>query len=200
MRTTLSLFFFLLFPFLTKADEPPNGFKEYKVCSGDCLGKIAPREHWDIIQRINRIDERHLIAGKKILIPHNIELASLWIPVPEKITEPKSEREMRVFLDSQYFGAYENGKLVQWGPISSGRSGFRTPTGDFQMIWKSLNYYSKKYDAEMSFAINFSQDGYFIHAQALPGRPASHGCIRLLKADAQKLFDWMRKGDLITIV
>lgn len=200
LRAVLPLFFFLLFSFSAQADETPGGFKEYKVCSGDCLGKIAPREHWDLIQRVNRIDERHLIAGKKILVPHNIELAKLWVPVPEKVAEPKAEREVRIFLNSQFFGAYENGKLVHWGPISSGKSGYQTPTGKFQVIWKTSEYYSKKYDAKMPFAINFSDGGHFLHAQSLPGRPASHGCIRLLEADAEKLYYWVKKGDSIIIM
>jgi lipoprotein-anchoring transpeptidase ErfK/SrfK len=189
----------LFLPFISQADSSPPGFREYKIQKGDLLGKIAPREHWDLIRRVNRIDEFHLIAGKKILVPHDVELAKNWIPVPGNI-DPSSEREVVIFLESQYFGAYENGNLVYWGPISSGKSGNCTPSGKFKVLWKSKDYWSRKYDAEMPFAICISNSGYFMHAQALPGRRASHGCIRLLEKDAQKLFEWTKKGDLVTIV
>lgn len=190
----------IFLPIVSSADQIPPGFREHKIRQGDLLGKIAPQEHWDMIRKANRLDEFHLVPGRKLLLPHDVELAKNWTPVPEKIDGACPEREVRVFLDSQFFGAYENGRLVHWGPISSGRPGYRTPTGKFQMIWKAKDYYSKKYAADMPFAINFSAAGYFMHAQAMPGRPASHGCIRLLKSDAKKLFDWIRRKDTITIM
>ena len=33
-------------------------------------------------------------------------------------------------------------------------------------------------------------EGRALHAYALPGYPASHGCIRLLERDARWLYDW----------
>ncbi|OGI16443.1 MAG: hypothetical protein A3J63_04095 [Candidatus Moranbacteria bacterium RIFCSPHIGHO2_02_FULL_40_12b] len=109
------------------------------------------------------------------------------IAPPEYLEEAKkSERAVYVFLDKQYFGAYQNGRLAFWGPISSGIKERTTPKGNFKVLWKSRFYYSKKYDADMPFAVNISSNGYFLHAQSLPGRPASHGYIRLLRVDAKK--------------
>ena len=43
----------------------------------------------------------------------------------------------------------------------------------------------------MRWYCNFgSREGLALHAYALPGYPASHGCIRLLERDAQWLFEW----------
>jgi len=50
----------------------------------------------------------------------------------------------------------------------------------------------------MDFAVNFYK-GFFIHEQSLPGYPASHGCIRLLRKDAEKIFNWIQIGDPIVI-
>lgn len=182
--------------------EELEGFT-YSVKKGDTLWKIGRQlniepQYWEFILKVNKIDEKHLVAGKKILIPKDLEKALSFCPVPATVTN-FSERTAYVFLSLQYFGAYENGKLLFWGPISSGRKGRKTPSGTFTVLWKSRNYFSKKYKMPMHYAICFSGKGYFLHQQALPGRPASHGCIRLLKEDARKLFEWVKKGDLIII-
>lgn len=179
--------------------EPLEGFKEYKIKKGDTLSKIAPREHWDIIEKVNRIDARHLIIGKIILIPSDLEKAKEFLPVPENIPDISAERVLVMYLDIQYFGAYEKGKLLFWGPVSSGRKGYLTPLGNYEMLWKCRNYFSKKYGVQMPYAVNFSPAGYFMHEQSLPGRPASHGCIRLRRADAKKIFKWIKKGDQIIV-
>lgn len=39
-----------------------------------------------------------------------------------------------------------------------------------------------------------------IHAHpSVPRRPASHGCIRLKKPDAKKLFEWAKVGDVVVV-
>ncbi|MFH1990536.1 MAG: L,D-transpeptidase, partial [Patescibacteria group bacterium] len=48
-------------------------------------------------------------------------------------------------------------------------------------------------------AVNFSETGYFFHQQSLPGRPASHGCVRLTMEDAKTLFYWSQKNDVVII-
>jgi len=204
---TLKIFLFLIsFQFVFVSDlladgqEAPEGFSLYKVKSRDTLEKIAPRQHWDLILRVNRIDERHLPAGRNILLPVS-EKAEMFCPVSKGYAELASfTRALVVFLDLQYFGAYENGALVFWGPISSGTKNNGTPKGNFKVLWKTRYYRSKKYEAEMPFAINFSKEGYFFHSQSLPGRPASHGCIRLLKRDAKKIFEWIKKDDEVIII
>ena len=137
----------------------PEGFIVYQVKKGDVLSKIAPFEHHILICKVNRIDENHLPTGKNILVPIDHEKAIAFIPVPKVIEEAKNkQRILRVFLDSQYFGAYENGTPCFWGPISSGKKGLDTPAGNFSVKWKSKLYHSKKYDAAMPFAVNISDD------------------------------------------
>ena len=176
-----------------------EGFICYQVKKGDTLWKIASPEDWALIKKINRIDEKHLPQSKKILIPQNLEKVSRYIPVAKEIEEVRTfQRAIFFFLEKQYFGAYEYGRLIHWGAISSGKNG-STPIGLFKIQWKAINYYSKKYDAAMPFAVNFSEAGYFFHQQSLPGRPASHGCIRLTMEDAKTLFYWSQKNDLVII-
>jgi len=86
---------------------------------------------------------------------------------------------------------YKGEALARW-KVSTGRAGFRTPTGSFRPMRMHREYYSRQYDdAPMPNAI-FYDRGYAIHGSYETrslGRPASHGCVRLHPADAEKLFD-----------
>lgn len=190
---------FLLTDRISWPQDSIEGFKEYVIKKGDTLSKIAPPLYWGVIQRINRIDARHLIPEMKILIPEDFEKAKQFCPIPKIISNQNFKKILYFFLDVQYFGAYENGNLWLWGPISSGKKSSQTPWGEFRVLWKSKNYISKKYKMPMPYAVCISEKGYFFHQQSLPGRPASHGCIRLLKSDAEKLFYWIEKNDPVII-
>jgi lipoprotein-anchoring transpeptidase ErfK/SrfK len=76
--------------------------------------------------------------------------------------------------------------------VSTGKTGFETPTGAYKPTWLSIDHYSKTYDnAHMPFAV-FFKGGYAIHATdavARLGKPASHGCIRLAKDNAAMFFN-----------
>ena len=184
-----------------KSKINPEIFTVWQVKKGDTLWEISKKNKdlYEIIERVNRIDEFHIRVGQKILIPTSETAAKNFIPVPPRL-ELKKKRVVVVFLKEQYFGFYQLGKLVFWGPISSGTQKHPTPTGKFKVLWKTKTYYSKKYKASMPYAICLSNTlGIFIHAQALPGRPASHGCIRLLKSDAKRLFGLLCKEDDIII-
>ena len=79
--------------------------------------------------------------------------------------------------------------------MSTGRSGFDTPTGDFHPTWLDKVHVSKTYeDAKMPYAVFFT-DGYAIHAtEALGhlGHVASHGCVRLAPQNAELFFDMVK--------
>ncbi|MFA5993490.1 MAG: L,D-transpeptidase family protein [Parcubacteria group bacterium] len=191
---------FILVP-MSFATEIPDGFSSYTLKKGDNLKNIAPEKSWDIIMRVNQIDAQHLTPGKNILIPTDHDNIPIFCPVPSEMpTEKEPPRTIHVFLDTQYFGAYEKGQLQFWGPISSAGKHYNTPKGNFRVIQKMRSYFSKKFDgAPMPYALQISEDGIFIHQQALPGKPASHGCIRLLMSDAKKLFTWSHRGDPVII-
>jgi lipoprotein-anchoring transpeptidase ErfK/SrfK len=76
--------------------------------------------------------------------------------------------------------------------VSTGKSGFATPTGAYKPTWLSIDHRSKTYDnAPMPFAV-FFKEGYAIHATeavARLGKPASHGCVRLAPQNAAMFFD-----------
>ena len=78
-----------------------------------------------------------------------------------------------------------------------------TPDGTFKPERMFVDYHSKKYEnAPMPNAIFFYY-GFAIHGTnevAHLGHPASHGCIRLSRANAAKLFAMVKaEGATITI-
>ena len=73
-----------------------------------------------------------------------------------------------------------DGRLLQ-SPVSTGRTGYETPAGLYSVIQKEAEHYSNLYDdASMPFMQRITWSGIALYAGALPGYPASHGCIRIL--------------------
>jgi hypothetical protein len=61
-------------------------------------------------------------------------------------------------------------------------------------------HYSKTYDdAPMPLMERLTWDGIALHAGKLPGYPASHGCVRLPKAFAEKLYAVTQIGTPVII-
>lgn len=116
-----------------------------------------------------------------------------YSPLPKSITWAHAYgKYIVVHLPSQVFGAYEYGELVRWGPISSGRARYPTPAGLFHLNWRARSRVSTdNSNWRLEWYFNFhNRRGIAFHEYALPGRPASHACIRLLRRDAMWLFAW----------
>lgn len=107
--------------------------------------------------------------------------------------------EARVDISSQTMIVKQYGKVKYKWKISSGRQGYRTPTGQWSAQWLSRHHKSSKYNnAPMPFAVFFHR-GYAVHATNATknlGRPASHGCIRLHPKNASKFFSLVQKAGL----
>jgi lipoprotein-anchoring transpeptidase ErfK/SrfK len=106
-----------------------------------------------------------------------------------------------VDLPGQVFGAYEHGRLIRWGPVSTGSEQHATPSGMYHLDWKSrLRVSSVDPTWIMPYYYNFSHIGLGMHEYVMEGRPASHGCVRLLRDDAVFIFDWGAPGTPVWIV
>ena len=99
-------------------------------------------------------------------------------------------------LSSQRMYVSLGGKPLYTWAISSGRKGYRTPTGSYRPTRMHRKYYSRKYDnAPMPHSI-FFRGGYAIHGTNHVrnlGRPASHGCVRLHPDNARRLYNLVTK-------
>ncbi|MBI5014985.1 MAG: L,D-transpeptidase [Deltaproteobacteria bacterium] len=157
------------------------------------LGRFDDRQ-LGLLEKLNRADREHLPRQKLLLVPERWDLdESDYSPLPRQYAaaEPHS-KALVVHQPSQVFGAYEGGRLVRWGPVSSGRKTHPTPSGLFHLNWRSRGRAST-FDPDwfMRWYFNFENKlGLSFHQFALPGRPASHACVRLLERDARWLFAW----------
>jgi len=95
---------------------------------------------------------------------------------------------------------YRNGVPIGATTVSTGKPGHETPTGVFTVLQKQIEHYSSKYDnAPMPYMQRLTWAGVALHAGSLPGRPASHGCIRLPRQFAQLLYGVTTLGMTVVI-
>ena len=105
-----------------------------------------------------------------------------------------------VALKQQRITIYDGNGPILRAPISSGRTDYETPVGVFSVLQKEAEHYSNRYDdASMPFMERVTWSGIALHAGALPGSPASHGCIRLPYEFAEKLFGLTKLGLRVVI-
>lgn len=107
-----------------------------------------------------------------------------------------------VALDAQRVTVYDhNGRMLKQSPVSTGSTGYETPAGIFSVVQKKADHNSNLYeDGNMPFMQRITWTGIALHAGVLPGRPASHGCVRMPLDFAQRLFDLTDVGMRVVIV
>lgn len=84
-------------------------------------------------------------------------------------------------------------------PVSTGRKGYRTPTGEYVVTDKHRKWRSTLYPADMPYFMRLSCGEIGLHEGHLPGFPASHGCIRLRRGDAAEFFRQVPVGAKVVI-
>lgn len=182
--------------------EPIDSFKidvRYSLLPMNDSGRKAfkefSKEEQTTILALSRLDARH-IAKDTLVIPDTFapDLRS-YAPFPFYVPSLKEVHKMVFFsYPAQAFAAYENGRLVHWGPSSMGKKSTPTPTGLFFANWKSresISTVSDEWILKWNFNI-WNKGGVGWHQYAMPGYPASHSCLRLLEDDAKYLYDWAR--------
>lgn len=130
--------------------------------------------------------------GPKVLKPGQY----VWRDVPQSA----GEERVVVSLGDQMAYLYRGNMLVAATTVSTGKAGKDTPAGIFSVLAKKEMHRSRKYDnAPMPYMQRIDNYGIALHAGHNPGRPASHGCIRLPKDFAKKLFNATDLGTPIYI-
>jgi lipoprotein-anchoring transpeptidase ErfK/SrfK len=113
-------------------------------------------------------------------------------------------------------------------PVSSGKRGHSTPTGNFSVLEKDPNHHSTIYGdfidhsgrvvrggvsaridsapsgthfagASMKWFLRLTQDGVGMHIGILPGYPASHGCVRESVDGAKIFYDHAKVGTPVAV-
>lgn len=99
-------------------------------------------------------------------------------------------------ISSQSMSVKVNGWPYGRWKVSTARPGYYTPRGTFRVQRTAKVYYSRKYDNSPMPNSVFFKGGYAIHGSNYVrslGRPASHGCVRLLPANAARLYNLVQK-------
>lgn len=126
----------------------------------------------------------------------NDESSFTWNPA----LSPDGAVVVAVNLTSQTAGVYRNGIEIGSCLVSTGRKGYETPTGTFQILQKDADHHSSTYNnASMPFTERLTWGGVALHAGGLPGYPSSHGCIHLPYAFAERLFAVTQVGATVVI-
>jgi lipoprotein-anchoring transpeptidase ErfK/SrfK len=113
---------------------------------------------------------------------------------------PRPSLSMIINLRNQRAYVYRGGLLIHATPISSGKLGYRTPTGTFTVVEKQKVHHSNKYDnAPMPYMQRLTWYGLALHGGHVPGYPASHGCIRLPLGFARWLYGEPTMGMTVVI-
>lgn len=99
----------------------------------------------------------------------------------------------------QTYTVIDDGKVVKKGRVSTGKPGYRTPTGRYSIHAKYTKVRSEKYRVIMRYTMLFKGSLYAIHQGVVPGYPASHGCVRVLEKDARYLFSSIPIGSTVLI-
>lgn len=108
------------------------------------------------------------------------------------ITVDKNTQTMTVAVDGV--------ERYQW-PVSTGLPSYETPNGSFRTFRMEEDHYSKEFDdAPMPHSIFFTKIGHAIHGTDSVnrlGNPASHGCVRLSRANAATLYALVQKEGVL---
>jgi uncharacterized protein (TIGR02246 family) len=122
-------------------------------------------------------------------------LAATSIPENTKpvilINIDKSKQRMTVSVDGV--------ETFDW-PVSTGRAGYSTPSGNYTATSMNEIWYSRQWDnAPMPHSVFFMKDGHAIHGSndvKNLGKPASHGCVRISPENATTLYALVGKSGL----
>lgn len=121
-----------------------------------------------------------------------------WLPAAnlnngEPVMVVVSIRDQRAYV-------YRGSERIAVTTVSTGKPGNDTPIGVYPILQKKKVHRSNLYnDAPMPFMQRLTWDGIALHAGRIPGKPASHGCVRLPLAFAGQLFDVTKHGQTVVV-
>lgn len=115
-------------------------------------------------------------------------------------TNVRADILVKVNKSTQRMTVSEDGRVLYNWPVSTGKTGYATPSGSFRAFRMEADHYSKEWDdAPMPYSIFFTKVGHAIHGTNSKniGMPVSHGCVRLSVAHAEKLYAMVQKEGVL---
>jgi lipoprotein-anchoring transpeptidase ErfK/SrfK len=158
-------------------------------------------------------------------VPVKPKSAFTWDAAAAK--SEKGPAAIIVDMSEQRAYFYKGTTLIGDTKCSSGKRGFDTPPGEYQVTQKDPKHESNLYGdfvndegvvtrrnvdtskqkpadgetfigAKMPFYMRFT-GGYGLHAGIVPNRPASHGCVRLPRVMAEHFYKNAQTGTPVTV-
>ena len=156
------------------------------------------REHVPLLEFINYVRVQGLGVGDTLIVPDRLDLdIRAYAPFPRYYDGAAGLGKLFIIDKGvQAWAAYEHGRLERWGVVNTGRPGYETPGGRYNFNWRTPERVSSESPPGeewlMRWVFNFHHArGFHIHQYTMPtGAPASHGCVRLIAADAKWIYDW----------
>lgn len=122
-------------------------------------------------------------------------------------------KTIKVNLMQQIVEAYEGKAQVFRFECVTGDKDHPTDKGVFKILRKQHPYRSSAYNVQMNYALFFTLDGKALHqyhgfvplsiVRTARGSVSewfgSHGCVRLVEADAKALYEWATVGTTVIV-
>jgi hypothetical protein len=132
---------------LAQSPVPPTAHNQYSVEPRTAERqavrmRFAPDE-LEVLALLNRADPEQLSTFDALVVPSSWHSKTMaYSPFPAEYPAWGAEllKLLIVHQPSQAFAAYEAGRLIRWGPVSSGRRQSQTPAGLFHLTWRSLDW------------------------------------------------------------
>jgi len=220
MRNSLvvfSLAFVLAAPLAHGQDIPETtvigSVTSYKTVKGDTLASIARAHHVGLVELLSAnsgITSDVISVDQPLTIP-----GQHLLPEAPRTGIVINLAGMRIFRFSP------DGAVATY-PVSVGKEGWDTPTGQTKIVTKrkdptwtvpdSIRAQNPKLPKVVpsgpdnplgQYALTLGWPGYLIHGTNTPwsiGKPSSHGCIRLFPEDIEALFNAVKVDDAVTVV
>jgi len=128
-----------------------------------------------------------------------------WVPLAfcacVAVAHAQTGKWVVIDKTQQVLRAYEGRRLVLETRVSTGRWNGATPNGEYTAGDKFRMHYSRRYhNAPMPWSVQVNGH-MFIHGfTSVPRYPASHGCIRLPRSFAKKLYNLTDFGSTTVVV
>ena len=147
-----------------------------------------------IFKLLNRKEPRFISVGSAVVTPDTIINDAKAYSVFPQVYEGAKNIKKIIVVSNRYlsYACYDSGKLVRFAACNTGKEKTPSYPGRYAMNWKEKQHRSSIDSAwVMPFTFNFHKEaGSAFHQFDMPGKPASHSCIRQFAEDAEWLFNW----------